>query len=143
LGFIAFVVLGHLPSSIAMGSGAPRTFVVSMETLSNAHWWLKAHMPDPIVEALTPWLNVEPLAWTLALACLAVLMLELALEPAGAAAPFDSIAESPRLALRAAWLALALTVVCLVALPTFLISGQVLLHIRVNAEDLAGSGWRY
>jgi hypothetical protein len=114
-----------------------------METLSIAHWWLKAHMPDPIVEALTPWLNVEPLAWTLALACLAVLMLELALEPAGAAVPFDSITESPRLALRAAWLALALTVVCLVALPTFLISGQVLLHIRVNAEDLAGSGWRY
>ena len=55
--------------------------------------------------------------------------------------PFDLVASSPGRLVRFAWLTLGLTVVCLAALPTLIVLGQVILHIRLCISTWMVSGW--
>jgi hypothetical protein len=73
---------------------------------------------------------------------LAFFLSELALRPpALRTPPFDLVAGSPGRLVRFAWLTLGLTVVCLAALPTLIVLGQVILHIRLGISTWTVSGW--
>jgi hypothetical protein len=57
------------------------------------------------------------------------------------AAPFDKIVARRSSASQLLWLALGLTTVCLAALPALVIAGQVIYHLRLNAENFSVHGW--
>jgi len=71
-----------------------------------------------------------------------LLLVELAIRPAAAVvAPFDRLAFEPATARRFIWLVSGLVVRCLAALPTLLVAGQSLVHLRFFAGDLWIRGW--
>jgi hypothetical protein len=87
-------------------------------------------------------LAVETLAWTtllLALICFAIELIIRAKSPA--ATPFDQLASSPQTAGRFIWLVVGFIVLCLAAIPTLIVAGQAVLHLHLNAADLAKYGW--
>jgi hypothetical protein len=92
---------------------------------------------------LSAWLRPGRLAWTLSMAILALFVLELSGSRVTASqpAPFDAVAGSPARLVRFLWLVAALTTVCLVAIPTLLVLGQALAHIRYRVADWSSSGW--
>jgi hypothetical protein len=55
--------------------------------------------------------------------------------------PFDLVAGSPGRLVRFIWLTAALTVVCLAAVPTLIVSGQVIVHIRCLISNWSTCGW--
>ena len=89
---------------------------------------------------LRRWLEPERLAWILATTAVGLLVVELAVSRADRdqPAPFDAVAESPGRLARFLWLTLALTVVCLVAVPTLIVLGQVIVHIRFGIGNWIG-----
>ena len=50
-------------------------------------------------------------------------------------APFDAAFGTRRSVIELVWLTVALTAVCLVALPILIVASQAGLHIRVNLAD--------
>jgi hypothetical protein len=56
-------------------------------------------------------------------------------------APFDAVCGSARSAIEVAWLTIALTLVCVVALPILLVLGQFVVNAQVNFEDWLKTGW--
>jgi hypothetical protein len=100
-------------------------------------------IPDSGQIIFAAWLDPERLAWTLATAAVALFIVELSVSRPGAEqpAPFDAIVETPGGLGRFIWLTAALTAVCLVALPTLAVLGQVIVHIRFWIDDWAVNGW--
>jgi hypothetical protein len=105
--------------------------------------WVRSLIPDSGRMNLDPWIEPERLAWTLAIAVVAWLLLELATDRTreDRPAPFDAMAESPGRLARFLWLTTALTAVCLVALPTLIVLSQVMVHIRCMIDDWMANGW--
>ena len=64
-------------------------------------------------------------------------------DPAGLVerSPLRCPGRIPARALRFLWLTMALTIVCLVAIPVFLVASQALVYIQLRAEDLIVGGW--
>ena len=58
-----------------------------------------------------------------------------------AATPFDQLASSPQAARRFVWLVVGFIVLCLAALPTLFVAGQVVLHVYMHGADSAKFGW--
>jgi hypothetical protein len=104
--------------------------------------WLWSLLPEKVTIMAQQCLEPEVLVWSLFMLGLVLLIGELAIRPASwNDVPFDVLAGSPARALRFLWLALALTTVCLVAIPVFLVASQALLYIQLRAEELARGGW--
>jgi hypothetical protein len=142
LAFLFESVLKCLPSSTEVGRPLPEFWAIVIDTIENIHGWLWGRLPDGLVVILNGWFEPERLIWTLMTAALAVLLAELAIRPPEAgAAPFDRVLAQPGSAWRLAWLTIGLVTVCLAALPALVIAGQVIYHLRMNAQDLAHFGW--
>ncbi len=88
------------------------------------------------------WLAPDRLVWTLTILGLTMLIIEVALTSnSQQTLPFHAVAESPSQSIRFLWLTVALTVVCLAAVPIFFVSGQTLVHIQLRGADFAEFGW--
>ena len=99
-------------------------------------------LPDPLVIFLQDWLAPTHLVWILSAAGLAIFLTELAFRPPGSrTAPFDLVADEPGRLVRFLWLAAALTVLCVAAVPTLIVVGQVILHIRLCISNWTVDGW--
>jgi hypothetical protein len=98
--------------------------------------------PDSGETNLSAWLRPDRLAWTLSTTILALFLIELSssLMVGGQPAPFDAMAGSPARLVRFHWLVAALTTVCFVAMPTLLVLGQALAHIRYRIADWSTGG---
>jgi len=132
-----------LPSSSQLDPGVPAFIGRICDLARDLPAWLGAFLPDYWETDLLAWLSPERLAWAVAMAAVGLLILELAaprLQGDGPA-PFDGVADSPGRLLRFAWLTTALTSVCLVAMPTLLVLGQVIVHIRIQIDEWMRGGW--
>jgi hypothetical protein len=105
--------------------------------------WLGGLMPDYGDTNLFAWFGPERLAWAMAMGAVGLLVLELAAAgaPGRGNAPFDTVCDSPGRAARFTWLTTALTAVCVVAMPTLLVIGQVIVHIRLHIDNWMRDGW--
>ena len=80
--------------------------------------------------------------WTVLLLALIGFAIELIFRrKSPAASPFDQLTSSPQAARRFVWLVVGFIVLCLAAMPTLIVAGQVVLHVNLNAADLARFGW--
>ncbi len=145
LGMMVIVVasaLKCLPSSRALDPETPAIFVRLLDGVEAAGLWFWGLFPDPLGDDILAWLSLERLLWILPMAGLAFFLIELALRPPAFRTPlFDQVASSPGRLVRFAWLTLGLTVVCLAALPTLIVLGQVILHIRLGISTWTVHGW--
>jgi hypothetical protein len=143
LGLVVLSALTCLPTSAQFEPGVLSPISRVVDSVQHVQGWLWSLVPEWIVLDLKPWLAPEPLVWILTILGLLSLVCELALRPTSGSddALFDCAFESRRQALHIAWLALALTVLCVVALPTLMIGGLVILHIRLNVADWVMNGW--
>jgi len=138
---ITLSLLNCLPFTAQFDPRVPLPVKFSIDVISRVNGWLWSRLPDSLVIVNSPWLRPEQLLWTLMMVGVAILLVELAVwtQP-GDQRPFDRIFADPRSILRFGWLVVALTCVCLVALPTLLFAGQALWHISLCASDWARSG---
>ena len=99
--------------------------------------------PDLSESDLSAWLSPRQLAWPLSTTILALFLIELSGSrmEGSQPAPFDAVAESSARLARFFWLVAALTTVCLVAVPTLMVLGQALAHIRYRIDDWSTLGW--
>jgi hypothetical protein len=142
LGLVVVSALTCLPTSAQFEPGVPSQIRRVIDRIQHVQGWLWSLVPEWIVLDLQPWLAPERLVWILTIFALLSLVCELALRLTSWSddALFDRAFESPLQAVQIAWLASALTVLCLVALPTLMIGGLVILHIRLNAADWTMNG---
>ena len=97
-------------------------------------------LPDDVVAFLHSWLGLDGLLFFLTAAALVFFLTELAFRPTAVmTVPFDQVAGEPGRLVRFIWLTTALTVVCLAAIPTLIVMGQVILHIRLWISALVGA----
>jgi hypothetical protein len=142
LALVSLALLTCLPSTAQFDPRIPSPVTLAIDVVGRANAWLWGRFPDSVVMVISPWLAPERLAWTLMLLGVAILLVELALRPQSAEhGPFDRVVGEPQSILRFGWLVVGLTCVCLVALPTLLIAGQALWHIRLCGWDWVNSGW--
>jgi hypothetical protein len=142
LGLVVLSALACLPTSSQFEPGVPSQISRVVDSVQDVQGWLWSLVPEWIVLDLKPWLAPEPLIWILTILALLSLVCELALRPTSGNddALFDRAFDSPRQAVQIAWLALAFTVLCLVALQTLMIGGLVILQIRLHAADWMMNG---
>ncbi len=145
LGMMVILVssaLRCLPSSQAIDTQLPPIFARLLEGVEAAGVWFLGLFPYSLGDGILAWLSPERLLWILPMAGLALFLIELALRPpAFRTPPFDQVAGSPGRLVRFIWLTVALTVVCLAAVPTLIVLGQVILHIRLGISTWTVRGW--
>jgi hypothetical protein len=113
-----------------------------LNVLGRGQAWVWGLLRNPLVAVLNYCLETNTLKWIIGVIFVLGLVVELTISRTKArVAPFDAAFASRRSAIEVAWLTVALTVVCLVALPVLLVSGQVVLHIHINLEDWFSNGW--
>jgi hypothetical protein len=132
----------HLPASSAIARATPSIVGRVIDVVGSCQAWAWGLLPYPVVVALNYCLEFEQLQWVLAAIFVSVVVIELTTTKTSTlAAPFDAIFGSVRSTLHVAWLASALTLVCLVALPTLVVAGQLVVHVQLNLEDWLKMGW--
>jgi hypothetical protein len=84
----------------------------------------------------------ENLQWIVGATFVSIVVLELTItKTTTRAAPFEAVFGSARSAIEVAWLTVALTVVCVVALPILVVLGQAVMSVQLNLEDWLKIGW--
>jgi hypothetical protein len=145
-GMIVIILLSamqSLPSSTQINPHVPAIVGRVCDFLQDLPPWLLGVFPDSGETNPSGWLRPGRLAWTLSMTILALFVLELSgsLMAGSQPAPFDAVAGSPARLVRFLWLVAALTTVCLIAMPTVLVLGQALAHIRYRIADWSTGGW--
>ena len=88
------------------------------------------------------WLAPDRLVWTLTILGLTMLLIEISLiSNSEQTLPFLVVAESPTQAVRFLWLTAGFTIVCLAAVPIFMVSSQTLVHLQLRGADFTTFGW--
>jgi hypothetical protein len=142
MGIVVSSALKCLPSSMAIDPALPPMFAELLDGIDQAGVWFWGMFPAPLADGVQAWLDPGRLFWILTMVGLALFRSELALRPpALRIPPFDLVGCSPGRLVRFAWLTLGLTVVCLAALPTLIVLGQVILHLRLGISTWTASGW--
>jgi hypothetical protein len=152
LGTVVFLVLmsvilvsalESLPSSTQLDPAVPAIIGRICDLAREVPAWIWSLVPDSGGFSLAALLEPERLTWILAISAVAFLLLELAVSrnPMERPAPFDAIAVSRDRLARFLWLTVALTAVCLVALPTLIVLSQVMVHIRFMIDNWMTFGW--
>jgi hypothetical protein len=152
LGTVVFLVLMWVilvsalecaPSSTQLDPAVPAIIGRICDLAREVPAWIWSLVPDSGGFSLASLLEPERLAWILAMSAVAFLLLELAVSrtPMERPAPFDVVAASRDRLARFLWLAVALTAVCLVALPTLIVLSQVMVHIRFMIDHWMTFGW--
>ena len=146
LGLLSVVVVAALqcvPSSTQLDPAVPSIVGTACDVAREVPAWLWSLVPDSGNVNFAAWLEPERLAWILAMTAVGVFVVELAVSRADRdqPVPFDAVAQSPERLARFLWLTLALTTVCLVAVPTLIVLGQVIAHIRFSIDNWMVYGW--
>jgi len=142
LAVVSLSVLKCLPSTSQFEPAVPWIFKLLYNACEQANGWLWGRLPDSILILIGAWFEPERLLWTLMVAGVAMLLVELAIRPQEARrAPFDRIVDAPQSIVRFSWLVVALTCVCLVALPTLIVAGQAIIQARLMIGDWSRIGW--
>ena len=133
----------NLPSSTQLEPGLPPLVGRVLDGLGGINVRLWGWVPDPIKEDVQQWFAPDQLIWILTLLGLTMLVIEVVLmSNTQQTSPFDAVAESPAQAVRFLWLTVGLTVVCLAAVPIFIVGGQTLLHLQLRGADFPSSAGR-
>jgi hypothetical protein len=99
-------------------------------------------MPDSFTVGALGMLAIDNFIWTSLILAIVCFMIELLLRgKPDLTSPFDKLAESPAAATQFIWLVAGFVVFCLAALPTLIVLGQAVLHVRMHAEQLMSLGW--
>lgn len=132
-----------LPSSTQLDAGVRAVIGRICDRAREVPAWVAGLLSDDGGMVVFAWLSPERLAWVVAIAAMGLFILELAAPrlPGEAMAPFDRMADSRGQLARFVWLATAMTTVCLVAMPTLLVLGQVIVHIRLHFDGWMRDGW--
>jgi hypothetical protein len=139
---LSLLLVRSLPTPAQVGDHLPPSLHFVLDANEAANGWLWGSLPDWLVMVVNPWFAPEMLFWAPMLVALACLLAGLAIRPVAAGvAPLDRALTERGPARRLAWLVLGLTTVCLAALPTLVVAGQVVYHLRLNALDLQHHGW--
>ncbi len=110
-----------------------------MITAVVARFW--DQFPDSFTTTALGLLAIENLLWTSLILTTMCFVLELLIrDNLQLNSPFDRLAESPERAGRFAWLLAGFVVMCLSALPTLIVAGQVLVLVREVAANMR-NGW--
>jgi hypothetical protein len=141
-GLLCLSALKYLPASSQFVDGVPPVIGRVIDGVQQGHNWLWSLAPEPVTMMAQQCLEPEVVVWSLFMLGLVLLIGELAIRPASwNDVPFDVLAGSPARALQFLWLSMALTTVCLVAVPVFLVASQALAYIQLRAEDWMTGGW--
>jgi hypothetical protein len=145
-GMIVIILLWAMqavPSSTQIDPYLPAIVGRVCDLIRDLPTWLCRMFPDLSESDLSAWLSPGRLAWTLSTTILALFLIELSGSrmEGSQPAPFDAVAESPARLARFFWLVASLTTACLVAVPTLMVLGQALAHIRYRIGDWSTLGW--
>ena len=145
-GMIAIILLSamqSMPSSTQIDPDLPAIVGRVCDLIRDLPAWLCRLFPDSIEMELSAWLSPGRLVWPLSTTILALFLIELSGSrmEGSQPVPFDSMAESPARLARFLWLVVAFTTACLVAVPTLMVLGQALAHIRYRIGDWSTLGW--
>lgn len=140
---VLLLALRYLPSSTQLDAGVPAIVGRFCDWVREIPAWLFGLAPDSAQANFAEWLEPERLAWVLAIAALGFFVLQLAFPRPGGdqPAPFDAVAGSPGRLAWFVWLTTALTAVCVISMPTLLLLGQVIVHIRFHIDRWMVDGW--
>jgi hypothetical protein len=143
LAIVSLTALNHLPAAAQIEPGLPPIVVRAYDLIGRVKAGLWSWLPDAFVIQALEWLQPDRLAWAFAMAIVTLLVVELTLHRAAREqpAPFDAVAESPGRLSRFLWLTTALTTLCVAALPTLAVLGQVIIHIRLMHDQWDRDGW--
>jgi hypothetical protein len=132
----------HLPASSQLPSAVPGLVGHVIDMVGRGQAWVWGLIPYPVLVVLNYCLAYEQLRWILAAVFAGIVVLELTITKATTrSAPFDAVFGSARQAIEVAWLTVALTLVCVVALPILVVLGQAVMNIQLNLEDWLKIGW--
>jgi hypothetical protein len=141
LALLSLWLLKLVPNSGQVAGRVPPSVAPVFDAIENLNLWLWGRL-DWLVVMIKPWFEPESIFWTLTLVALGWLLFGLAIRPPAAGrAPFDGTRTQPGSASRLAWLVVGLSTVCLAALPTLVVAGLFIYHLRMNAADLRYFGW--
>ncbi len=142
LSLILFSVLKCVPSSTQFEPGVPPLIGRLVDGVGSINARLWGWLPDSIMGEAQQWIAPDRLVWILTILGLTMFVFEIGLMPKSPTpAPFHVATESRAQTVRFLWLTVALTVVCLAAVPIFIVSGQTLVHIQVRGADWPVFGW--
>jgi hypothetical protein len=134
--------LKNLPASSQLPLAVPASVGQVMDAIGRGQAWAWSLLPYPVVVVLTYCLQPDQLQWIIAATFVGIVVPELTIARATArAAPFDAVFGSARSAIEVAWLTVALTLVCVVALPILVVLGQAVVNAQLNLEDWLKFGW--
>jgi hypothetical protein len=132
----------NLPASSDVDRVAPAIVGRVIDAVGHGQAWAWGLFPYPILVALNYCLDSYQLPWVLAAIFVSVVILELTIRKTTMPpTPFDAVFGSTRSAAQVAWLTVALTIVCVAAMPILVVSGQFVVHVQLNLEDWLKIGW--
>jgi hypothetical protein len=142
VGILLFAVFNSLPDSAVLEPHVPGFVtwaVASIRGVLNYFW---DRLPDSITTGALGMLAIEKFMWTSLILAIVCFVIELLLRgKPDLTSPFDRLAESPAAATQFIWLVTGFVVLCLAAVPTLIVLGQAVLHVRMHAEQLMTPGW--
>jgi hypothetical protein len=139
---LLFAVLNSLPATAAAEPYVPRFAFWAIASVRAALDYFWDRLPDSISTAALRIFAVENFIWTSLTLAILCFVIELMIRGKDdLSSPFDRLAESHAVATRFIWLVAAFVVLCLAALPTLIVAGQAVLHVRVHAADFMTDGW--
>jgi hypothetical protein len=143
LAIVLLTALNHLPAAAQMEPGLPPIVARAYDLIGRLNVWLWSWLPDAFAIEAANWLQPDRQTWAFAMAIVTLLVLELSLHRGARErpAPFDAVAESPGRLSRFLWLTAALTTLCIAALPTLTVLGQVIIHMHFMHDHWSRYGW--
>jgi hypothetical protein len=142
VGILLFAVLNNLPDSAVLEPRVPGFVTWAVAFIRGALNYFWDRLPDSFTAGAHAMLAIENLIWTSLLLAIVCFVIELLIRgKPELSSPFDRLACSPEAARQFIWLVVAFVVLCLAALPTLIVAGQALLHVRMHAAQLMTQGW--
>ncbi len=142
LGAVLFAALKALPDSSVVAPNVPHFISYTVAFINGAVSAVWDRFPDWFADSAMGMLAIEGLMWTSLILATVCFVIELLVrDNMRLTSPFDQLAKSPGRMWQFIWMVLGFVVVCLAALPTLIVAGQVVLHLRVHGADLMARGW--
>ena len=138
---ILLSAMQSVPSSMQIDPALPAIVGRVCDFIRDLSDSLVSMFPDSIETDLSAWLSPRRLAWPFLTTILAVFLIELSGSRTSAWRRSMRWPKSPVRLARFFWLVASLTTACLVAMPTLLVLGQALAHIRYRISDWSTLGW--